>query len=73
MPTKADFEKTIKELQKQLETEQARTPRHTISDCHINMANPDETKIAIATAVKEGMKALQSLGGNNYGIYLSND
>ena len=42
----------------------------SITDCNITMGSPDETKVAIANAVAEGMKALQSLGGDSYGIYI---
>jgi hypothetical protein len=47
-------------------------PQINIENCTVDMSKPDETKIAIAKAVEEGMKALQSLGGNSYGIYLNN-
>jgi hypothetical protein len=57
-------------LKRQLAEEQGRPTGHTISNCHIDMSAPDPTKVAIAEAVREGMKALQGLGGDSYGIYL---
>ncbi len=69
MSTILELENEIKELKKQLEAEKERPTGHTISDTRIDMSIPDETKIAIAKAVQEGMKALQGLGGNSYGIY----
>jgi hypothetical protein len=71
MSTKKELEQKIKVLEDVLEGEQSRPTGHTISDCHIEMK--DDTKIAIAEAVKEGMKALQSLDGKSYGIYLGVD
>lgn len=71
MATKKELESKLKELQAQLSREQERPTGHTISNCNIDMTKPDATKIAVAEAVKEGMKALQKLGGDSYGIYLS--
>ena len=70
MSTKKQLEDEIAVLKAQLETEQDRPAGHSISHCHIDMTKPDATKVAIAEAVAEGMKALQSLGGDSYGIYL---
>lgn len=71
---KKDFAKKVKLLEQLLQKEQERSTGHTITNCNIDMTKPDQTKIAIAEAIKEGMKALQILGsieGNNYGIYLA--
>ena len=65
----AKLKAEIKALQDQIDREQNRS-LISVSECSINMAEPDKTKIAIAEAVREGMKALQSLGGNSYGIYI---
>ena len=70
MTTKADLEETVKSLEALLETERQRPTGHIISGCTIDLSKPDETKIAVANAVEEGMKALQSLGGDSYGIYM---
>lgn len=67
--TKLDLENEIDELKASLELERMRPTGHALNNCHIDMTKPDETKLAIAKAVKEGMKALQSLGGESYGIY----
>lgn len=71
MTTKADLEKKVSELEEALASERRRPTGHNIENCHIDMTKPDETKLAVARAVMEGMKALQSLGGNSYGLYLS--
>lgn len=67
--TKSELEQKLKEVTEQLETERNRPTGHKLEQCSIDMSSPDETKIAIANAVNEGMKALQGLGGNSYGIY----
>lgn len=69
MATKKVLEKELAALKIQLDKEQSRPIGHTISNC--NITNSDEAKVAIAEAVKEGMKALQSLDGDSYGIYLA--
>ena len=61
--------KTKADLQKEIEILKS-NQGHIINNCNITAASPDETKIAVAKAVEEGMKALQSLGGNSYGIYI---
>lgn len=73
MPTKPELEETVKRLEDLLEVEQHRPTGHIISGCTIDLSKPDETKIAVANAVEEGMKALQSLGGDNYGIYMGSE
>lgn len=69
--TKKELELKVKTLEEALST----IPRgNSISDVSIDMSKPDETKLAIANAVSEGMKALQSLAedqSNSYGIYIS--
>lgn len=67
MSTKKELEQEIKNLKEKLEKEESRPTGHTVTNCHIDMK--DDAKIAIAEAVKEGMKALQSLDGDSYGIY----
>lgn len=69
MKTKKELQDKIESLEEQLAEERERPTGHKIESCTIDMAKPDETKIAIAKAVLEGMKALNSLGGNSYGIY----
>lgn len=69
--TKTELESKVKELEGMLEIEQLRSTGHTISNCNIDMTKPDETKLAIARAVAEGMKALQGLGGDSYGLYFT--
>jgi len=68
---KKDLIEKVKDLESMLEVEQSRptgASYNTISDVHIDMGN-DETGLAIAEAVKEGMKALQSITSQNkYGI-----
>jgi hypothetical protein len=71
MITKADLQKKVEELENELAAERNRPTGHRIENCNIDMNRPDETKLAVAQAVKEGMKALQSLGGDSYGIYFS--
>lgn len=51
----------------------SKQPDISIENCTVDMSKPDLTKLAIAKAVEEGMKALQTLGGNNYGIYISSN
>ena len=70
MPTKKTLEETIKTLTEALEVERERPTGHIISNNHFDMGDTVETKLAVAEAVKEGMKALNSLGGDNYGIYM---
>lgn len=41
-----------------------------IKDVNIDMKDATELKMEIARAVHQGMKALDSLGGMNYGIYI---
>ncbi len=69
MTTKAELEKQIEDLKKVIKKEESRPTGHTISNCAIDMSKPDEAKLAVANAVAEGMKALQSLGGDSYGLY----
>lgn len=69
MKTKKDLENELAVLREQLEKEQSRPTGATISNC--NITNTDDAKVAIADAVKEGMKALQSLDGDSYGIYIN--
>ena len=69
MKTKKDLENELVILREQLEKEQSRPTGSTISNC--NITNTDDAKVAIADAVKEGMKALQSLDGDSYGIYIN--
>ena len=71
MTTKAELVKKIEVLESSLEKELSRPTRHTISSCSVDMTKPDETKLAVAKAVTEGMKALQSLGGEVYGVYIA--
>ncbi len=71
MSTKAELEKKVKKLEAQLLKEESRPTGHHVENCHIEMC--DKPKIAIAEAVKEGMKALQSLDGDSYGIYIEGD
>ena len=67
---KKDLTKKNEELQTQLNKEQGRPVGHTIQNCTISM-DSNEENIAIANAVKEGMKALQAISQQNkYGIYL---
>lgn len=66
--TKKELEQKVAELQKALEEEKQRPTGHSVTGCSFDMSNPDQTKIAIAEAVKEGMKALQSLGGDSVAI-----
>jgi hypothetical protein len=76
MSTKAELEKRVRDLSAQLEEERKRhAAALRVDNCTFNMANPsvDETKIAIAKAVREGMKALQSLGGSQYGLYIGRE
>lgn len=65
--TKKELEAKLKLLEQQLEKEQARPTGHTIANCNIHL-EPDEVKLAIARAVNEGMKALQSCGGDTCAI-----
>jgi hypothetical protein len=67
MSTKKELEQQIEDLTSRLEEELNRPTGHTMNNCNIEMKN--DAKVAIAEAVKEGMKALQSLDGESYGIY----
>jgi hypothetical protein len=71
--TKADLEARISELEEALNNELSRPTGHKIDNCNIDMSAPDSTKIAIAEAVGEGMKALQQLGvkSEQYGMYFA--
>jgi len=70
--TKAELEKQIEELKNELDKEKLR-PQYHIEGCHIDMSKVDEKAIAIANAVEEGMKALQSISNaDSYGIYINN-
>lgn len=39
----------------------------------MDTSTDNKMKMAIAEAVKEGMIALQSLGGNSYGVFVEGD
>lgn len=68
---KKDLIKKVEQLEQDLA--KAESNRGTvISDCHIDMSR-DEESLMIAEAVKEGMKALQSISlKTSYGIKLDN-
>jgi hypothetical protein len=70
MPTKTELQHKIRQLDEELAAEKKRPKGTHIENCSIDMSEPDEVKLAVARAVLEGMKALQTLGGNNYGIYI---
>lgn len=71
MTTKIELIEQIGELEKELKREKSLPKGLTVSQCSIDMTKPDTTKLAIANAVAEGMKALQSLGGDSYGLYVA--
>jgi len=70
MSTKKQLEQKIKDLEVTLEEHRKLGKGCNISDVSVDM-NRNETSIAIANAVEEGMRALQRIGdSNSYGIYI---
>lgn len=68
---KKDLIKQNEELKLQIFNLESRPAGHTVQNCTIDMDSSKEN-IAIAEAVKEGMKALQDIASQNkYGIYFN--
>lgn len=73
MSTKAELEVQVAALLEQVAEQEALGANQVgtnISNCNIDMGEACDTKLAVAQAVLEGMRALQTLGGDNYGIYI---
>ena len=63
--TKVELEKENERLREELKS----AKNITVTNCDISMK--DQKAVAIARAVEEGMKALQSIAeGDSYGIYI---
>lgn len=73
MSTKAELEVQVAALLEQVAEQEALATNQVgtnISNCNIDMGEACEMKLVVAQAVLEGMLALQTLWGDNYGIYI---